>query len=302
MREKKRVTDKALLQGNERQYKNLRKQQGHVFTQFERDTILADERRILKDIGTITKSFELNDYSQSTKNIGKGKSETNSDVIETNSKPSSAVALLENQGNDNSDENYDNSAIIKDVEYDSNQNISGFVDLQADNELNRNAESYEKAMRKAKCESANSEQDKIVAFIFAFVLVVCFIRIWYEKTNDSLPHIIMIGLNLFAIVFTLLTICKDINKQFVKWISKNRIESFYKEFLIHECKRFTRMHFVYSMLFILVVFLLGAYKGYTDMVNDLITILALAISMSCQWITGKYVYYMESHAKSNITF
>lgn len=62
MREKKRITDKVLLRGYEKQYKNIKLLQGRIFTNYDRSNFYENESGILKNLKdlNLSSSYEYN--------------------------------------------------------------------------------------------------------------------------------------------------------------------------------------------------------------------------------------------------
>lgn len=304
MREKKRITDKVLLRGYEKQYKNIKLLQGRIFTNYDRSNFYENESGILKNLKNLnlSSSYEYNplDSVHSIKPLlGSSDAEMNSNAKLVNTQTAS---MLDSSENVNSYSESTSSIHNKTNKYTNNHNVSGYIECRVDVELQKYADCYSKAMKKTRVESSPSDRTANFFLICGLAFAICTIRIWYENTQAYLPNILMILLNFVAFFYTVIAIKTDVYQRFEMWLTKCKIEQIYKDELISDCKKMTTRWIRLIAILIFSLFGVLANKGHIDMFNDLITIAALTISLISPWISDKCISFMEKCTKNNRSF
>ena len=83
------------------------------------------------------------------------------------------------------------------------------------------------------------------------------------------------------------------------WVDSARIKRHYKELLKQDCKKSTRRRLWSIVGLLAIIFVVGSYYGLFDLFNDLLTILALAVSISSSWIVQTWACHIETLAQNN---
>lgn len=299
MKETDLFTSTVLLQEKIKQYKNLQQDKKHAFSEYEKQMVRENESRIYKELFS---SSDFTPYSESSRDSNAfSEIETLEGTIETHdskvciSNPSVVSASNTiNTGIENR-----STFHRSDAKFSKNQNFENFSKYDIRKKLELEAHKYSSAIKKSDAISPTKEETKTFSYTAFFFTIAIFLRIGHEFSSRQLLTITMGGFNFFALIYTFFSIKLDIDQKVVEWVNSTEIGRNYKESLKKACSRSTWMRLCFIVGVLFALFISGSYFGFFDLFNDVLTILALAASLSNGWLAQKQAYHIETLALKN---
>lgn len=298
MKQKELFTSSVLLQNRKKQYNDLQQEKQHAFTEYEKRKVREIEQKIFKELFPSNEQTPYPDSFQPCVTFDERTASSDTTAVKENPKSiisSTSIIVESNRKTASYVDGYPSSFNL-DEKFTRNLNCSRF-DIQT--KLEKEAFEYSGAMADSSVVSPSNAENKVFSFIVCFFIITVGIRGWYELSSNVLPAFIMVGLNFFALYFTFFSVKTDVDGKVNAWVDSARIKRHYKELLKQDCKKSTRRRLWSIVGLLAIIFVVGSYYGLFDLFNDLLTILALAVSISSSWIVQKWACHIETLAQNN---